>query len=99
MSDKPFQIKCLDMFSTAGVPQTGYIIGGPKLPLAQMRKWEGSHMKMLERVKTTPKEIIFKYTIIDQIIAIKIDRITGKISRGEWSEVDNNMINLSLIHI
>jgi len=86
MSDEPFQMKCQDMFMTSGVPQAGYMIGGPKLPLAQARMWNGSHMSMLERIETSPENITFKLESNKQIMAAHIDRIKRDVYVGEWSE-------------
>ena len=93
MSDEPFQIKCYDLFITAGVPQTGYIIGGPKLPYAQMRRWDGKYMSTLERIETSPEKIIFKEEV-DSPFALHIDRVTRDVYAAEWSKggkiIDND---------
>ena len=66
--------------------QPGYMIGGPKLPLAQARMWDGNYMSMLERIETSPEKIIFKEEIDGQTLALHIDRLTRDVYVGEWSE-------------
>ena len=62
------------------------MIGGPKLPLAQSRMWDGNYMVMLERIGTSPQKIIFKEEIDGQTSAVYIDRLTRDVYLGEWSE-------------
>ena len=96
-SDEPFQMLCPSMFITHTVHQPGYMIGGPKLPHAQTRMWDGSYMSMSERIETTQDKITFKQDINDKAYALQINRLTKEVVVGEWSDSGKKIIGRHLL--